>query len=130
MRLTANRRVRSRSIDDALLPLVNVVFLLMIFFLSAGRFGIKPETGAPQTSRIETRTAAQVLELRGSAQLLFGDELFADAELAGRALLWRGQPLDLKAPGQVPADRVLRLLAVLRAAGVNDVRLLTIKGGG
>ena len=130
MRLSAGKRVRSRSIDDALLPLVNVVFLPMIFFLSAGRLGIKPEASAPEAKRIESRAAAQVLELRGSAQLVFGDELVADAELPGRALLWRGQPLDLKAPGQVPADRVLRLLAVLRAAGVNDVRLLTIKGGG
>lgn len=133
MKLARPARPRSRSLDDALLPLVNVVFLLMVFFLSSSRFGApKPTAATPETQRAETRTAAapRVLELRGAAQLALGDLVFADAELSGRAIAWQGEPLDLRAPGDVPAERVLRLLAILRAAGVRDVRLLTVKGQG
>jgi len=129
MKLAKPRRPRSRSLDDALLPLVNVVFLLMVFFLSAGRFGAAtPVTGTPQSQRAESGTAApRVLELRSGGLLAMQGELFGDAELAGRCLNWLGSPLDVRAAGDVPAERVLRLLAILRGAGLRDVRLLTVK---
>ena len=51
MKLGRPRAPRSRSLDDALLPLVNVVFLLMVFFLAAGRLGgPKPIDSAPQSA--------------------------------------------------------------------------------
>ena len=133
MKLGKPKRPRSRSLDDALLPLVNVVFLLMVFFLSAGHFGApRPATRTPESQRPEARTAAapRVLELRGEAELAVGGLVFGDAELPGRAIAWQGTALDVRASGDVQADRVLRLLAILRAAGVRDVRLLTVKGQG
>lgn len=132
MKLGRPRAPRSRSLDDALLPLVNVVFLLMVFFLSAGRFGGPAVTdSAPQTSRAETGTAApRVLELRADGRMALAGEVFMDAELAGRSLAWRGAPLDVQASGDVPAARVLRVLAILRGAGLDQVRLLTVKGAG
>jgi biopolymer transport protein ExbD len=133
MKLSHRARPRTRTIDDALLPLVNVVFLLMVFFLSMGHFGgPKPIDNAPKSERIEQRAAAapRLLELRGTAQLVMQGQTVVDAELSSRAQAWQGAPLDVRARGDVPADRVLRLLAVLRAAGVRDVRLLTVKVGG
>lgn len=128
MKLSSSARPRNRGLDDALLPLVNVVFLLMVFFLAAGRFNQRADADAPESARTEARSSsARVLELRGSAQLAFEGQLFADAELPGRALAWQGTTLDVRAGGEVPADRVLRVLAVLRAAGVQDVRLLTLR---
>lgn len=130
MKLSSATRPRHRGLDDALLPLVNVVFLLMVFFLAAGRFSQRPAADAPQSANTESRaTAARVLELRGSAQLALEDVLFADAELPSRALALRGAALDVRAGGEVPAERVLHVLAVLRAGGVQDVRLLTLRGG-
>lgn len=132
MKLGRPKAPRSRSLDDALLPLVNVVFLLMVFFLSAGRFGGPAVTDStPQTSRAETSTAApRVLELRADGRMALAGEVFTDAELAGRSLAWRGAPLDVQASGDVPAARVLRVLAILRGAGLDQVRLLTVKGAG
>ncbi|MDO9453667.1 MAG: biopolymer transporter ExbD [Stagnimonas sp.] len=132
MKLARPRRTRSRSLDDALLPLVNVVFLLMVFFLSAGHFGApKPVSATPQSTRSEASVAApRVLELRSDGRLMVQGELFTDAELPGRSLGWQGAPLDVRAAGDIPAERVLRVLAILRGAGVRDVRLLTVKGGG
>lgn len=130
MKLGQPRHPRSRTLDDALLPLVNVVFLLMVFFLSASRLGAaRPAADAPESAAAEERAAAvRVLELRGSAELALQGEVFADAQLAARAPAWQGMPLDVRAGGGVPAERVLRVLAVLRTAGVNDVRLLTLRG--
>lgn len=132
MKLGRPRAPRSRSLDDALLPLVNVVFLLMVFFLAAGRFGgPKPVDSTPQSSRTESSAAApRVLELRADGRLVLAGEVFADSELAGRSLAWRGAPLDVQASGDVPAARVLRVLAILRGAGLDQVRLLTVKGAG
>lgn len=130
MKIAHAARPRSRSLDDALLPLVNVVFLLMVFFLSSGRIGaLRPQASTPQSARNQTAVAApRVLELRSNGQLAVGDELFADAQLPGRALGWRDTAVDVRASGEVQAERVLRLLAILRGAGVSDVRLLTVKG--
>lgn len=121
---------RPRGLDDALLPLINVVFLLMVFFLLAGRLG-GPMAGAedPRSqSQPQALDAAPLqLELRVGGRLVAGGEEFGDAELALRALAWRGQAVDLRAAGDAPADRVLRLLGALRQAGVGDVRLLTVR---
>ena len=132
MKLGTRQRLRYRGLDDALLPLVNVVFLLMVFVLAAGRPGsLRPTSTTPQSRQAEeSRIASRVLELRGQAQLAVQGEVFADAELPGRSLAWKGSALDVRAAGDVPAERVLRVLAVLRAAGITDVRLLTLRQGG
>jgi len=128
VKLGHSGRPRSRTLDDALLPLVNVVFLLMVFFLSMGRFGAPPSAAAPRTSEAETKVGkARVLELREDGALASEGQTFAESDLAARAIRWAGEPLDVKAAGQVPAERVLRLLTVLRGVGVTDVRLLTVK---
>ncbi len=131
MKLGKPGRTRSRTLDDALLPLVNVVFLLMVFFLSAGRFGApRPDSATPQSSRSEASVAAnRVLELRDGDLLSLQGQEFSEADLPWRALAWQGAPLDVRAGGSIPAERVLRLLATLRNAGVREVRLLTVKGG-
>lgn len=131
MKLASAKRSRSRTLDEALLPLVNVVFLLMVFFLSSSHFGAARPTGStPQSQRAasDTKAANRVLELRADGQLATQGEVFADGQLPARAAAWQGLPLDVRAAGDVPAERVLRLLAMLRSAGVRDVRLLTVKG--
>ena len=121
---------RPRSLDDALLPLINIVFLLMVFFLLAGRLGGPMPGDADTRSQAEPQAleaAPLQLELRVGGRLVLGGLEFADGELAVRALAWRGQAVDLRASGDAPADRVLRLLGALRQAGVGEVRLLTVR---
>jgi len=131
MRLAASaQRRRPRSLDDALLPLVNIVFLLMIFFLFVGRLGgVTPDKPAPG-SRADihaTPAAPRVLELRADGRLRVDGREIAEADLAAQALAWRGQAIDVQAPADAAADRVLRLLSVLRQSGVGEVRLLTVR---
>ena len=131
MRLGMPARPRNRSLDDALLPLVNIVFLLMVFFLAAGRLNDgRPTRATPQSqaSGEAPRPAAAVLQLGEGGVLTLGGETFPESQLPGRAIALKGTALDVRADGHVPAERVLRLLAVLRAAQVTDVRLLTVRG--
>lgn len=129
MKLTPHRRARPRSLDEALLPLVNVVFLLMVFFLASGRFdAAKPAANAPRSAQADIpRAAPRVLELNADGTLSLQAQRFSEAELPRRALDWQGAALDVRAAADLPAQRVLHLLAVLRSAGVNEVRLLTVK---
>ena len=121
---------RPRSLEDALLPLINVVFLLMVFFLFAGRLGGPMPGDGDTRSQAEPQAldaAPLQLELRAGGRLALGGMEFPDGELAVRALAWRGQAVDLRASGDAPADRVLRLLGALRQAGIGEVRLLTVR---
>lgn len=122
---------RPRSLDDALLPLINIVFLLMVFFLFAGRLGGgQPPERAPvsQGARGPALDAApRRLELLADGRLRIGAERFTEAELPARLVAWQGLPVDLHSTAEAPAERVLRVLGVLRAAGVGEVRLLTVR---
>lgn len=131
MKLSRPRRARPRSLDEALLPLVNIVFLLMVFFLASGRFDLaKPAAKALQSSEASNPAAApRVLELHDDGSLSLQAQRFSEAELPSRARDWQGAALDVRAGATLPAQRVLHLLAVLRAAGVGEVRLLTVKPG-
>lgn len=124
------RARRTRGLDDALLPLINVVFLLMVFFLMAGRLGGPMPGDADPRSQAEPQAldaAPLQLELRAGGRVALGGLEFPDGELGVRSLAWRGQAVDLRASGDAPADRVLRLLGALRQAGVGEVRLLTVR---
>ena len=127
------RERRAKAVDDALLPLINVVFLLMIFFLLAGRIGgLTPpaETARSIQQDRSSPAAPRVLEILPEGRLAVGDIGFAETELATRAAAWRGEPLDVRARGDIPADRALRTLNTLRAAGVDELRLLTVRARG
>jgi biopolymer transport protein ExbD len=132
IRLPRGRRLR--SLDDALLPLINIVFLLMVFFLFVGRLGgsLAPEQApTSQGARGPLLSAApQRLELLPDGRLQIGAERFAETELAARIAAWQGLPVDLRSGAEAPAERVLRVLAVLRGAGVGEVRLLTVRSRG
>ncbi|SDH22196.1 ExbD/TolR family protein [Roseospirillum parvum] len=115
--------------EPGVLPLINVVFLLLVFFLLAGQlvaadpFAVRPPVssapgdGAPAVPTI-------LLAADGRLAVLGGEEAGRDP-LAG--LLADGPPplVRLKADGRVSAERVTRLLRRLEGLGVARVHLLT-----
>lgn len=126
------RRLRPRrSDDDRILPMINVVFLLLVFFMVAGQlsstdlFEITPpnaEQGADMTG-----TEAQVLVAASGALALDGVALDEEALIAGlRIRAGDGRTaIRLKADARADAAGVARLLARFREAGIRDVRLVT-----
>lgn len=121
---------RANNAEDNVLPLINVVFLLLIFFMVSGTLLQEPpfELTPPSTRHAESQDARQeYLAIGADGRLAWGGESIDQAALAER-LRRRANP---EAPLQVRADRRLtarelnQLLATLRAGGVARIQLLT-----
>lgn len=122
--------------DERILPLINVVFLLLIFFMLAGRLAASdPFKVDPALSASEGPvTAPDILILVGADGRLALDDSITDeagllSAVAGRISMEKdagdSPRVRLKADGRAPATRVVAVLELLRSAGVQKVDLLT-----
>lgn len=123
---------------ENLLPMINVVFLLLIFFLIAAKLA-PPEPFAvalPEAAAEAGPSGDFTLHLSAAGQPGFADVL-GDAALAAlaaaRALVCAGadctaqQPrLMLRADASTPAAALAALLPKLAAAGFAEVTLVTL----
>jgi biopolymer transport protein ExbD len=122
----ADRR-RGPSADDGVLPLINVVFLLLIFFMIAGQIA-QGEPFAIDPARSTSEGVAQegpVLLVGGDGRLAYdGAEAGLDAVLAAVAAA-PPAVLRVRADGGAETGAVIALLTALRGAGAQDIRLIT-----
>lgn len=119
--------------EERILPLINVVFLLLIFFMIAGSlsssepFEVEPPRSA-QAAGTELEPLRLVVGFDGN--LALEGETLPRAELFARLKQHlKDNPqlkLQLKADGRIPGNRLVLLLEELRAAGVEKLRLLTL----
>ena len=117
--------------DDRVLPLVNVVFLLLIFFMIAGQM-VQPEkfNVAPPLSEAEgiDRIRTSTVEISVSGEIAFEGTRVSDDELrrliANKAQEKATPPLRVKADGAAEAVRVIEVMALLRDAGIKCVELV------
>lgn len=115
-----------------LIPLINVVFLLLIFFMLAGRLAptesnalAPPRSDSPQSAR----AAPLVLLVDRTGQISLDGELLDDTTLTARVAetLADSHPhIQVKADATLEALRLVDLLEQLRAAGAEDIDLLTL----
>ena len=118
--------------EERILPLINVVFLLLIFFMLAGSLTVREpfEVAAPASSS-ETRPEPETLRLLLGAdgRLALGGEVLREAEAveALAAALAEDPELrvELKADAGIPGNRVVALLEALHAGGLEKVSLMT-----
>lgn len=120
----------SRSRDDNILPLINVVFLLLIFFVIAGAItrGAPFDLTLPTTSRTQDRTtpADKTLSIAADGRLAFAGEPIEAHELAEVLAGWpEGKALQIRADARLKARKLTRLLGRLRKARITRVVLLT-----
>ncbi|MEL6219907.1 MAG: biopolymer transporter ExbD [Pseudomonadota bacterium] len=134
------RRHRKRIHDeDRILPLINIVFLLLIFFMAVGRlsatdpFRIDPpeshSTGAPATGPLLIAVGAEgQLALNGDVL----DEATLLARVASGGVSGDGPvpEVRIKSDGGAEAVRVVALIERLRQSGVETVRLMTVPVSG
>lgn len=127
-------RHRVRKDEERILPLVNVVFLLLIFFMIAGELAARDDIEiAPPVSSSETPAGSRELlvQMPADGRIVIGGEA---TEVGALAPLLRerqekaGGPLSLflKADAALPADQVVAVLEEVRSAGIRTVRLLTL----
>ena len=127
---------RPKSDDERILPLINVVFLLLIFFVLTGTLSvIDPIEAKPPRSAsdgvVEVRELVIVLGADGS---LAFDGVLVDKATLKSALAARmaADPLTrvwLKADAETESIEVIAFMELLHDAGVERLKLLTIPIG-
>ncbi len=119
-------------LDDKIIPMINVIFLLLLFFLIAGslteleREGIRPPRS--DTAAVSTGTEGEWL-LRPDGVIITPERQYTLAELRG----WLAQPgvtlpssQQLRADGTTPASELLPVMQLLRQHGVERLALVTV----
>jgi len=124
---------RHQNDDDRILPLINVVFLLMIFFMLAGRiaaidpFSVEPPRSAA-AGQIDSKETIVLLGADGTLALdgqVMDENAFA-AAVSDRVKAGRAGAFRFKADGKAEATRVVAVMETVREAGVEKLRLLTL----
>lgn len=132
MRTMRKRRREAASDDDRILPLINIVFLLLIFFMVVGRlsagdpFEIEPmrsaSDGAPASEPMLIAIGPEgQLALNGA--MMGEDDLMAALQPGDDGII---PPVRIKSDGRVQAAMVVALLDRLRLAGIGSVKLMTV----
>ena len=124
---------RPKNDEERILPLINVVFLLLIFFMVAGRLtGSDPFKVDPPTSANKhpaQKPEATVLIASDKRLALDGEVMSADAlekAMAGRIRSGGSTVVRVKADARAEGVRVVDVMERLRRAGVAKLRLLTV----
>ena len=130
-------RVKRRERVEFALPTINIIFLLMLYFLVAGTIVQKDELSFPPPTSSEAATErlprpllvvvdATSFTLDGVA--VDRVSLVAAAAAAIADPLAETQQLNLLAPADMAATPFLEILAMLGAGGV-PVRIVTVEEG-
>ncbi|WP_425405835.1 ExbD/TolR family protein [Hwanghaeella sp.] len=135
MRISRSKNAdrRPRNDDDAIMPLINIVFLLLIFFMIAGKlssadpFEISPPSS---TSGINEDTGSLTLLVGPNGETALDGTVMSETDL-GAALAERLQAnpdtiLRLKADGGAKAGDVIDVMEIIRDAGAGELNLLTL----
>ena len=119
--------------EQRVLPLINVVFLLLIFFMLAGKFmAADPFEILPPQSASEGLTEPQQVIVAVGADGQLGLDGVVMEEPAVRDAISRHLSDDpdvriqLRADGRAEATRVVGVMELLRESGVERLELLTV----
>lgn len=126
---------RRGASDDRILPLINVVFLLLIFFMLAGRlsvtdpFPVEPPESASQGL---LQDAPIVVYLAADGRTALGEQILSREQLAAgvreRLDGVSDVSVQLKADARAETLDVVELMGLLREAGVDKLKLITFSG--
>lgn len=127
---------RPRSDEERILPLINIVFLLLIFFMVAGKLAASdPLEINPPQSALESEAGLRELLvlLDAEGRLALDGEVMDESALKAalqKRLSGDQMRIRLKADGRAEATRVVALMELLQDAGAEKVKLLTVAAGG
>jgi len=123
---------QERRLDLTVLPMVNVVFLLLIFFMLVGRVGPKEEfqitPPVSQSGQLESGQPVRVEIDRGGVMALDGRIIDTTELIVMITDLLRQDPstqIQLKADAGLDANRLIRTMETLRLIGVAKLTLVT-----
>lgn len=115
--------------SEPVVPMINVVFLLLIFFLMTAEIAPPDpfDVEIPTTATTDAASAGDTLYLSASGEIAFGTlrgaPAIAAAAKTGEAIL------NLRADARAEASTLARLLADLARAGATNIALITRETG-
>ena len=134
---TNGRRGKRRPLIG-LTPLIDVVFILLIFFMLAGELvASDPFEVAPPYSTNETEISERdlVVLVGADGTLAVGDRVIEKGAWEGAVAAWLDTDAPpgvwLKADGEAESTEVIAVMEILRAAGVERLKVVTqlVTGG-
>lgn len=129
---------KKKPVFENTIPLINVVFLILIFFLLAGTLTTQDarEIKPPETARItESEVPDGALFMAADGALKYRGEVVAVEDAVQRFASAAAQPSDGSEPMKIFADRaasaksLMSLVEQLNRAEVKDVVLITLRKG-
>lgn len=121
--------------DDNMLPVINMTFLLLLFFIVVGNFSetYMKDIAPPESSSMVLSAEAEELSLTADGKLWWRDETTTLANWANQ-LQAEGLPVpsrvSLRADGLTPASVIIPVIDELRLLKVTRVALVTVNNGG
>lgn len=117
-------------VEDALLPLINLVFLLLMFFIVAGQLADDPLPELPPTAeaRDQQPPHADLVVSADGHWTVAGETLDESSLLANLPAPGGDQPLRIAAAESTTMTDLEALLRVLEKGGYQDILLLTEPG--
>lgn len=128
-KLTLQQDNSRRPDIEPVLPLINVVFLLLIFFMVAGQLapGLPADVTPPESAVASANTDEPIrLVVDQDGNLFWQNEPMAIADMPDRLDgLRKDRPVQLLTDGNIPVVLLRPALEGLRNAGITDVLLVT-----
>ncbi|NEX45402.1 biopolymer transporter ExbD [Rhodobacter sp. ETT8] len=123
MRLTPPARQKS----EPTITLINVVFLMLIFFLVAGQVAAPVDRNIRliDAASVSSRAPDDALAIRADGTTLWRGVVTSPEAFAAARLAEGSEVLRLVPARDLPAQDLLHLASTLRAAGAAEVRLVT-----
>ncbi|MCG8443146.1 MAG: biopolymer transporter ExbD [Caulobacterales bacterium] len=118
-------------------PLIDVVFILLVFFMVAGAIE-RPDVLPVDLPRSASDAAGEeedvvILVARDGSIAFQGQRIDDDAAFVRAAAIWFAvrpdSSIQLKADGEAEAARVIEVMELLREAGAQFLMLVTVGGG-
>ncbi len=120
--------------EDNILPLINIVFLMLIFFLVAATlkpFAELDVTPAEAIGGIQTDNPPDTVLVDAAGKILYEGAIVTTGELTERLAIRLEQGdmprLKILPDKALPAQRLLDVLAAATAAGARNVSLITAR---
>ncbi|MDG4721555.1 MULTISPECIES: ExbD/TolR family protein [Thalassospira] len=116
-------------VQEPMLPLINIVFLLLIFFMIAGSLQkLGPfEVDPPASQTAEARPEDTIVLWFGKTGEIGIDDLTGDLDRLSSMLPvdYIGRPVEIRADRATEGTKVVALLKRLQELGVDKVQLMT-----
>ena len=126
-------RPRRTPIAESVLPMINVVFLLLIFFMLAGALSATDvfEIDPPESETADPARPSRALLLLDARGRLALDSMIIDDRSLTHLLAARRESepdleIHLKADAGVATERVVAVMQALLEAGIAEVTLKTL----